>query len=138
MKISRYLSIRKSRSFPLHSIWFDVSWNGIMGGNQTPYDNDTDVFQHQVRVWSISRGIVAKMVQHVAPVDFRPTNSHKLEISSRWPILGFRLGDLVGGFRLQFHIMKSSFDAENILLNIASEPHDPVLQNESQQPENIG
>jgi hypothetical protein len=70
------------------------------------------------------------MVQHVTPVDFKPTNSHKLDISSRWPILGFRLGDLIGGFRLQFNVMKSSFDADNILFNIAGGPHNPVLENE--------
>jgi hypothetical protein len=55
-------------------------------------------------------------------------NLRKLDISSRWPILGFCLGDLIGGFQLQFHTMKSSPDIDDIPLEIASGPHNPVLQ----------
>ena len=70
------------------------------------------------------------MVQSIGSIDLRTANSHKLDLSSKWPILGLGLGDLIGGFRLQFHIVKNSFDADNILFNIASGPHNPVLRNE--------
>ena len=65
-----------------------------------------------------------------------PKNSHKLDISSKRPILGFRLRNFVGGFRLQLHIMKHSLDADDVLLNVASGPHDPVLQNETDRVRN--
>jgi hypothetical protein len=73
------------------------------------------------------------MVQSIASIGLRITNSHKLDLSSKWPILGLRLGNLIGGFRLQFHIVENSLNADDILLNIASGPHNPVLRNESRK-----
>jgi len=132
MKISRSPSARKCQPFLLHSICFDVSENDVTGGGAA-YDSDADVFQHQIQLWSIFRSIVAEMVQCIAPIGFRAPNSHKLDISSGWPILWLGLGNLIGCFRLQFHIMKNSFDADNVLLNLASGPHSPILHVETER-----
>ena len=114
---------------------FDFSENDVTGGNPT-HNSDTDIFQHQIQLWSIFRGIIAKMVQYIADLGSRPTNSHKLDFSRGGPFLGLRLGNLIRGFRLQFHIMENSLDADNILFNIASGSHNPVLENKTEKVSN--
>ena len=126
MKISRYPSARKYQFFPSHSIWFNVSGNVVTGENSA-YDGDANVFQHQVQIRSISGGVVAKVIQDVVPTNIRRTDSHKLDLPRCWPVLRLRLGDFVGGFGFQIHIMKSPLNADDVLFDVASGPHNPIL-----------
>ena len=76
------------------------------------------------------------MVQRIASKGVELMNSHKLDLSNRWPIPRLGLRDLIGSFRFQFHVVEDSLDADDILLNIASGPHNPVLRSETEKVSN--
>ena len=95
------------------------------------YNSKIDVLQHQVRLRSILCSIITKLIQRNESLDVRYLRLHKLDLPDRRPILGFRFGDLVRGFRLQFHIMENPLDASHVLLNIASRSHNPILENQT-------
>ena len=92
------------------------------------YDGDIDVFQHQIQLWSIFRSVATGVVQHIVSTYAEAEYSHKLDLSSERPIPGLCLWNLIGGFWLQFYVVENPLDADDVLLNIASGPHNPVLQ----------